>query len=678
MADIKYVITVDAAGAQTAIQKFDDAIVGLGKDSGATEKSSAGFWKQVAGGAIIANATTKAISFLWGEIKSLPNAAMEAEKAQRALDSALEITGRNLPGLSRHFAEYAMALQSQTTFGDEAIKGAQTLLIQLTDLDRNGIDRATKASIGLASVMGMDLQSAASLVAKAMAGNEGALSKYNIQVSKTGTAEEKRAEILDKLGKFYGRAQADTETYSGKMAQLTNAYGDLKEIVGASITQNHFLRDSIGAVVSGLTDWLNAEQALEAQSAKLHEAQMKESDLLGIVAVNAKLAYGEMGKLIESYKGNTDALIMDIETGRRGVTMMYALKDARVEYAASLKKQEEEQRKAEKGNNTFTDSTIAAAKAQAAQNKLIKELEPLIKKADKAVEDWNKDILKSKAGTAEFNGVLSASKTYFNGAQFAAKAAGDMFAKFAEDNQDAAEDISKGWNSAIEEMIAKITKWVQFAADAYYFVADIASQSSRNQQIAMDNEYKKRLEVIQNSKTSEAEKQNAIAALDEEFAAKSAALKAKQAKQEKQQAIASALMRTYESAASTFAHFGGWPLGVVPAAIMTALGLALVAKIAAQPIPLAKGAIFKQPTFLDSPRGNKYEVAEGGEAEIISNARQLREAILGKGGSTGNSQAIRNYLSIYLDGKLMREFILDTVANGSQTGRLSLASKSVN
>ena len=80
------------------------------------------------------------------------------------------------------------------------------------------------------------------------------------------------------------------------------------------------------------------------------------------------------------------------------------------------------------------------------------------------------------------------------------------------------------------------------------------------------------------------------------------------------------------------------PFNLVLAAITAAAGAIQIALIRSQPIGAAKGAIFKQKALLMSQTtGQEYEVAEGGEAEIVSSPRQLREAIMGRGaGGRGN------------------------------------------
>jgi hypothetical protein len=107
-------------------------------------------------------------------------------------------------------------------------------------------------------------------------------------------------------------------------------------------------------------------------------------------------------------------------------------------------------------------------------------------------------------------------------------------------------------------------------------------------------------------------------------------------------------------------------------------GLVQISKIKSSPIPLAQGAIFKQPTFLTSPNsGQQYQVAEAGEAEIISNGRQIREAIFGKGGGNGG-RAISLVVPIYVGGKKIEEHVIRIVEDQSQLGRLRIAGKAVN
>ncbi len=246
MADVKYVITVDESGATKKIETLDQALGELGKTSGQKAAPALGaLWKQFAIGSIAADAARKGLRFFKDELLGTIKEAMEAERVDRALESALEITGRAARGVAASFRDYANALQRQTVYDDEAIKSAQTLLIQMTKLDRDGINRATRGAIGLASVLGMDLQSAAQLVAKAMEGNYAALSRYGIKVDESLSAGEKQAQLLERLASFYKRSQDEVDTLEGKTKQLNNAWNDFKQSVGEAVTKTGILQEAI-------------------------------------------------------------------------------------------------------------------------------------------------------------------------------------------------------------------------------------------------------------------------------------------------------------------------------------------------------------------------------------------------------------------------------------------------
>lgn len=241
---------------------LDDAKKELGGVAGEADKTEAAtgsLWKQFAAGQIAVIATTAVVGKLTSFLSGAIDASAEAERAQRGLDAAIEITRGNIPGLSDSLQDFAAKLQASTTFEDDAIIATEGLLVQLTDLDEKGLKEATKGAIGLASVMGMDLQSAARLVAMAMEGNYDRLTRYIPALREAKTEAEKKTLVMEKLGQMYQRAEADTGTYTGKMEQLKNAFGDMKETIGDFITQNETLRTGIGlaqGVVEAFTNGL--------------------------------------------------------------------------------------------------------------------------------------------------------------------------------------------------------------------------------------------------------------------------------------------------------------------------------------------------------------------------------------------------------------------------------------
>ena len=270
MADIKFVVSVDAKTGIQTIKTLDEELEKLGQANraggAAAEESAgrhAGLWKQFSAGQIAADLLKKGLGLAKGAVIDLFEAAIEGEKTDRALEAALFTTGRTALGLSDHFKKLGAEIQRETIYNDEAVKSASTLLIQMTNLDRDGLDRATKGAAGLASVMGMDLQNAASLVQKALEGNWGTLSRYGIKVRETGTEEEKQAELLAKLTVFYERAKAETEAFSGRLAQLRNIWDDTKESVGGAIVKNERILELIERIKQTLEDFVSSGAADE-------------------------------------------------------------------------------------------------------------------------------------------------------------------------------------------------------------------------------------------------------------------------------------------------------------------------------------------------------------------------------------------------------------------------------
>lgn len=305
MSDIKFKATVDAKKGEVSLKKLDK---GVEKVEKSTKKAGAGFKQMAVGVAAGVAAFAVASKALRGLIRWMGDAVDKAaiqQAAEHEVKAALESTGREVVNNTEHFKEYASSIQKATIFGDEQILSAQALMIQLTKLDREGLDAATKGAIGLASVYKTDLQAATTLVGKALAGNYGALSRYGLTVERTATAEEKRASLLEQLLVMYQRAEAEVDTYQGAVKQLSNIYGDLKEKVGEAVTENEGFRDTIKQITeltgdlieSGLVEWITDIAVQAVKSAPMMESLAKS---LAMMLLIYKAQAGEQEKVSET------------------------------------------------------------------------------------------------------------------------------------------------------------------------------------------------------------------------------------------------------------------------------------------------------------------------------------------------------------------------------------------
>lgn len=230
-------------------QNADRATKGMGGSLQSLKKH----WVAYSAAAVAAVlAVRRAITGIISTISDWVEASKKQEDAEIALQAALETTGRDVNALLPSLKAYASYLQSVTKYGDEAVIQSMGLIAQLTNLNEQGLKRATEGAIGLATVYKQDLQAATTLVGKALAGNYGALSRYGIVVEETMSDEEKRAEILRQLTVMYDRAKKETLSFSGTQEQLKNLYGDIKEKLGGLITKNEVVLEAM----QELKDWL--------------------------------------------------------------------------------------------------------------------------------------------------------------------------------------------------------------------------------------------------------------------------------------------------------------------------------------------------------------------------------------------------------------------------------------
>jgi hypothetical protein len=174
-------------------------------------------------------------------------AANEQENAIIQLDSALANIGVTNSEVSQRAQEYASALQKVTLYGDESIISAQAMLVAQAKLTDDGLNRATEATLDLASRMGMDLKTASDLVGKTLGSSTNALSRYGITVDGAVGSTERLDSMVDAISeKFGGSAQAEAQSFGGKLKQLQNSFGDLQEELGMFVTQNDGANGFIG------------------------------------------------------------------------------------------------------------------------------------------------------------------------------------------------------------------------------------------------------------------------------------------------------------------------------------------------------------------------------------------------------------------------------------------------
>lgn len=175
-------------------------------------------------------------------INSFVSEAAEAESIERRLQFALETTGYSWAAAKDHVDRYAQSIQETTRFSDEQARQALTDMMMYTQ-DFSRAQMGAKLAMDMSVRTGQDLGSTSRLIGMAMTGNVEMLGRYIPQLrnledilGKDASMAEKAAYAMKILqDKFGGTAQADLDTYVGKLAQFKNSWGDFKEKIGNEV-----------------------------------------------------------------------------------------------------------------------------------------------------------------------------------------------------------------------------------------------------------------------------------------------------------------------------------------------------------------------------------------------------------------------------------------------------------
>lgn len=194
------------------------------------------------------------------------NKALDAYEVQMLAEQKLTEIYRTRMGASEEAAratmDLASAIQQTGIIGDEvSLSGAQqlatfaqypetvnTLLPAMDNLlaQQKGFNATTQDAVNVANLMG-----------KAMQGNTGALTRVGItfdeaqeQVLKYGTEEERAAMLAEVINQNVGNMNETlADTPLGKIQQMKNTIGDMKEQIGAQLAP----------VVAKLAEWVSSK-----------------------------------------------------------------------------------------------------------------------------------------------------------------------------------------------------------------------------------------------------------------------------------------------------------------------------------------------------------------------------------------------------------------------------------
>lgn len=165
--------------------------------------------------------------------KASIKAAAEDEKAQKQLALALKNVGLGRDAASSE--DYIQRLQSEFGILDDKLRPAyQTLAVATRDTQQ--AQQLLNLALDISASTGKDLGSVTSALSKAYLGNNTALSKLGVGISKADLKAGKFEDIITQLETtFAGSATAAANTFQGSIDKLGVASANVQEIIGVGL-----------------------------------------------------------------------------------------------------------------------------------------------------------------------------------------------------------------------------------------------------------------------------------------------------------------------------------------------------------------------------------------------------------------------------------------------------------
>jgi len=644
-----------------------ELLVKIKVDKGDTESSISGISDRLKSLNILGIASVGIIGgMLVKGFKDCVAAAAESELVVSKLNSVLKATAGVSGVTSASAQKLASALENVTAFDDEAIMSGETLLLTFRNIGEKVFPQATEAALDLATIIGTDVTSAARMVGKALDNPSEGLMAIERNVGKLSPALKNQIAQFMALGdvasaqkivmealavKMGGAARAAAETYSGRLAQLNNAFGNLKETIG-----NLFI-GSGGEALAGMT------KIVKDITDGLNKIQLKYAEFQYFLArANKIVALGEYenARAAENVTKTRQNLINIIK----------------------------EQLKVEKEGGGFKPPTDKPKEYQ--------------DQADKVYKIWEDYRNRLWTLNQNFDAIDAAAldkvENEIKGKKVqAAVSVEEALAVVRETARRTEEEKAKA------AAIKNANTAMQLTQQMVSGLGQIYSMYLNNKTMALDNDLFKGNERIQsaydaerlsieNSTLNQKEKDAALKALDEKKARESQALSEKiekqkrkvtrdAAKNQKVLAISDVAMRTAQAIMGAWASVAGiaYPgnviIGGILSAMFGAMGAAQIELIRQQPLPAAaKGGVFDSPYVggeagremaipLEGPNGrNAIQQLASGILDVMSQSVDNRASISNSSAGAGASGG-----DVYLDGSLVGQWMSKASDNGLYT-----------
>lgn len=176
-------------------------------------------------------AAFKMVGAVVGKVKDKMKDLTKAYGIQEQAEVKLQ---KQAGGSIETLKRYASEMQNLTTVGDETILQTMQLASSM-GVSKDQLDEAAEGAIGLSKAYGIDLNTSMKMVALANEEEYNMLARY-IPALRTATSDaEKHAIVQKAMADGFELAKTEADTFKGRLEQLNNTQGDLKESGGKLI-----------------------------------------------------------------------------------------------------------------------------------------------------------------------------------------------------------------------------------------------------------------------------------------------------------------------------------------------------------------------------------------------------------------------------------------------------------
>jgi hypothetical protein len=245
-----------------------------------------------------------------GYAKASVKAAAADQKAQQQLALALKNVGLGRDAASSE--AYIQSLQSEFGIVDDLLRPSYQTLAVAT---RNSAQaqRLLNLALDLSASTGRDLTSVTGALSKAFLGNNTALAKLGVGISKADLKTKSFNDITEQLAStFKGAATASANSFSGSIAKLGVASENVKEIIGKGIIDSLMILGENTSVSELATD-------METAATNTAALLVNISKLIKLISTPINAVGGALADIIEKTGPFVDLIITGDPTGLMGL-----------------------------------------------------------------------------------------------------------------------------------------------------------------------------------------------------------------------------------------------------------------------------------------------------------------------------------------------------------------------